>query len=58
MGPATASPLYILHLKTVILKLQRFLNSGEISDTTKARLEKALAETETESRSSSTDKAA
>lgn len=47
----TSCTLYILHLESVIHKLQRLLNSGEISDTTKARIQTVLAETQAELRS-------
>jgi hypothetical protein len=44
----TSYTLYILHLECVIVKLQRLLSSGEISDATKARLQQALADTQAE----------
>lgn len=36
--------LYILHLESAVLKLQSLLNSTEITDTARARLQTVLAE--------------
>jgi hypothetical protein len=43
--------LYILHSENMVRKLRCLLNSGEITDTLKARLQTLLAETEHELRS-------
>ena len=40
--------LYILHLETAVLKLHSLLNSNEITDTARARLQTVLAETQAE----------
>lgn len=40
--------LHILHLESTVLKLQSLLNSSEVTDTVRARLQTVLAETEAE----------
>jgi len=46
-----AAALHILELESSVLKLQSWLNSNEVTDTARARLQTLLAETQAELRS-------